>query len=167
VSAAEPAEDDTAAVVHRLLVGEAATVATAESLTGGLLGAALTCVPGASTSYRGGVVAYATELKTTLLGVDPEVLAARGAVDPGVAAAMAGGARTRCAATYGVATTGVAGPDPQDGKPVGLVYVAVSGPRGVEVVEQRLAGDRAAIRGEAVRAALRLLRKTLEGRDGR
>lgn len=158
--------DDDAATVHRLLAGRAATVATAESLTGGLLGAALTSTPGASTTYRGGVIAYATDLKTELVEVSDEVLARAGAVDPGVAAAMAQGVRRTCHATYGVATTGVAGPDPQDGHPVGLVFVAVAGPAASEVVEARFVGNRGEIRAQAVGAALRLLRSTLEGVAG-
>src|SRR4051812_47619675 len=88
------------------------TIAVAESLTGGLLCAALVDVVGASRSLRGGVVAYATELKGALLGVDDAVLAARGAVDPEVARQMAAGVRVRLGADVGLATTGVAGPDP-------------------------------------------------------
>lgn len=119
-----------AEVVHALSRA-GATVATAESLTGGLLGAALTSVPGASAVYRGGVVAYATDLKHRLLGVDAGLLAERGAVDPVVAEAMARGAQTRLGADYGLATTGVAGPDPQDGHRVGTVWLGVAGAGGV------------------------------------
>ena len=104
------------------------TVATAESLTGGLLAACLTEVPGSSAVVRGGLVVYATDLKSTLAGVDPQLLAERGPVDPDVAAALAAGARARCGADIGVGLTGVAGPDPQDGVPVGTWYVAISGP---------------------------------------
>ena len=86
------------------------TVAVAESLTGGLVAVALTDIPGASASFRGGVVTYATELKAALLGVDPVMLARHGAVYAPVAAAMAAGVRERLGATFGVATTGVAGP---------------------------------------------------------
>ncbi len=86
------------------------TIAVAESLTGGLVAAALTDISGASASFRGGVVTYATELKAALLGVDPDMLARHGAVYAPVAAAMAAGVRERLGATYGVATTGVAGP---------------------------------------------------------
>ena len=95
------------------------TVATAESLTGGLVAAALTDVPGASSAFRGGVVAYATELKAEALGVDVALLKAHGPVYAPVAAAMAEGVRERLQATIGVATTGVAGPDPQNGYPAG------------------------------------------------
>lgn len=160
--------DADAVVVHRLLNAGGATVATAESLTGGLLGAALTAVPGASATYRGGVVAYSTDLKADLLGVPGDLLDALGPVAPDVATAMADGVRRRCRATYGVATTGVAGPDPQDGKPVGLVYVAVAGPTGVEAVrvDAGQTGTRADIRARAVDAALTLLRATLESAQG-
>jgi len=119
-----PTIEQTAAQVVRLLTQQGRTVAVAESLTGGLLVAALVGVPGASKVLRGGVVAYMTDLKSSLLGVDPDLLARVGAVDPDVALAMARGVAERLGADYGVATTGVAGPDPQDGQPVGRVYVA-------------------------------------------
>ena len=112
---AGPAARNLAAEVLRLLRAANWTVATAESLTGGLVAAALTDIPGASQAFRGGVVSYATDLKARLLGVDPAMLAAHGAVYAPVAAAMAAGVRDRLGATVGVATTGVAGPDPQDG----------------------------------------------------
>jgi len=104
------------------------TVAVAESLTGGLICAALVEVPGASAAVRGGVVAYATELKHRLLDVDAGLLARNGPVDPDVAAQMALGVRERLGADWGVASTGVAGPDPQDGVAPGRVYLAVAGP---------------------------------------
>jgi nicotinamide-nucleotide amidase len=132
------------------------TVAVAESLTGGLVCAALVGVPGASASLRGGVVAYATDLKDTLLGVDGPLLAARGAVDPDVARQMAGGVRDRLGADLGLATTGVAGPDPQDGHAPGTVHVAVAAPAGVTVRSLHLAGDRSAVRHGAVDAVLQL-----------
>jgi nicotinamide-nucleotide amidase len=113
-------------VVHGLLAGRGATVAVAESLTGGLLGAELTAMPGSSATFAGGVIAYATPLKHSLLGVPDDLLAAHGAVHPEVAAAMARGVRERLGATYGLAVTGVAGPEPQDGHPVGTVHVAVA-----------------------------------------
>lgn len=146
------------AELHARLRELGATVAVAESLTGGLLTAALTDTPGASLTVRGGVVVYATDLKARLAGVDPELLADRGAVDPDVALALARGARERLAATYGVGVTGVAGPDPQDGKPVGTAFVAVAGPAGDTVRELHLSGDRAAIRAAAVDASVWLLR---------
>ncbi|HSI93524.1 MAG TPA: CinA family protein [Jiangellaceae bacterium] len=135
-----------------------ATVGAAESLTGGLVTAELTAVPGASAVVRGGVVVYATDLKTTLGGVPAEVLDQDGPVAASTAAALAAGARDRCHATYGVATTGVAGPDPQDGHPPGTLHVAVAGPEGTRVASVTgLRGDRAAVRQQAVRHALDLL----------
>ncbi|MET0789372.1 MAG: CinA family protein [Cellulomonas sp.] len=132
------------------------TLAVAESLTGGLVCSTLVDVPGASSVLRGAVVAYATELKATLLGVDRALLAARGAVDPDVARAMAHAVRERLGADVGLATTGVAGPDPQDGHPPGTVHVAVSTPDGTEVRSLRLAGDRVAVRALTVDAVLAL-----------
>ncbi len=137
-------------------------MATAESLTGGLIAAALTEVPGSSAVFRGGIVAYATELKAVLLGVPRAVLDADGPVAPEVAAAMAEGARARLGATFGVATTGVAGPGPADGKPAGTVYIAVSVGHNTDIqdtVVRRLSliGSREAIRAGTVREALALL----------
>lgn len=106
------------------------TLAVAESLTGGLLAATLVDVPGASDVFRGGLIVYATDLKATLAGVDPALLAARGPVDPDVAVALAEGARQRCGAQWGIATTGVAGPAAQDGAPVGTVFLGLAGPHG-------------------------------------
>lgn len=150
--------------IHVRLDERKATVAAAESLTGGLLGAALTATPGASRTFRGGVVAYATDLKAGLLGVPAPLLDAEGPVSAQVAAAMAGGARDRLEATYGVALTGVAGPDPQNGVAPGTVFVAVAGPDDGRVRELRADGDRDAVRTAAVRAALELLRDVLAGR---
>jgi nicotinamide-nucleotide amidase len=137
------------------------TMATAESLTGGLVAATVVDVPGSSAVLRGGLVVYATELKHSLAGVDADLLAAEGPVSPAVAVSLARGARLRCGADWGVATTGVAGPDPQDGKPVGTVFVAVSGPTAEEVRELHLAGDRPTIRAATVKAALDLLASVL------
>jgi nicotinamide-nucleotide amidase len=148
----------TAAEVLRLLAERGGTLAVAESLTGGLLAAELTGVAGASRSFRGSVTAYATPLKQQLLGVDAELLAARGAVDAQVALEMAEGVRRRLGADWGAATTGVAGPDPQDGQPVGTVFVAVAGPDGdAEAAALRFTGDRSAIRRASVAAVLDLL----------
>jgi nicotinamide-nucleotide amidase len=109
------------------------TVAVAESLTGGLVLAALTDAPGVSEVLRGGVVAYATETKAEELGVDRQLLATRSPIDPEVALQMARGVRKRWSADVGLATTGVAGPDPQDGHPVGEVYIAVADAKGDQV----------------------------------
>lgn len=134
------------------------TVATAESLTGGLLCGALTDVPGASAVVRGAVVAYASDVKASVLGVGADVLARPGgAVQEEVARQMAAGVCGALASTVGIATTGVAGPDPQDGQPVGTVFVAVA-VRGA-VVARRLSlhGSRREIRDAAVAGALALL----------
>jgi nicotinamide-nucleotide amidase len=162
-------EHEIAAEIVGLLAARGQTAAVAESLTGGLLAAALTAVPGASACFRGGVIAYATDLKATMLGVSPDLLAQHGAVHPDVAAAMAAGVCRRMAATIGAATTGVAGPDPSDGQPVGTVYIAVStgpetagstGPEaagGTVVRSLALRGSRDEIRRETVAQCLRLL----------
>jgi nicotinamide-nucleotide amidase len=138
------------------------TVAVAESLTGGLVAAAFTDVPGASLVLRGGVVSYATDVKAQVLGVDEALLARAGSVDAEVAEQMASGARSLMGATYGLSTTGVAGPDPVDRKPVGLVYVAVVGPAASRVRALDLAGGRSAIRAQSVQAVLELLAEELD-----
>jgi len=135
------------------------TVATAESLTGGLLVAALVSVPGASAHVRGGVVAYATDVKQSILGVEAALLQARGAVDPDVARQMADGVRLALAdagapVDVGISTTGIAGPDSPDGQPVGTVHIGVATPEGTEVTSLRLTGTREQIRAETVRRAL-------------
>ncbi|MCZ0986566.1 CinA family protein [Streptomyces diastatochromogenes] len=157
--------------VVRLLTVRGESLAVAESLTGGLVAAEITAVPGASKVFRGSVTAYATELKHELLAVDATLLAAQGAVDPQVAAQMAAGVRKALGADWGIATTGVAGPEPQDGRPVGTVFVAVDGPLtsssgsagGGKVAALRLNGDRAEIRMESVRSVLALLLRELAG----
>ncbi|MEW2318787.1 CinA family protein [Streptomyces bauhiniae] len=161
----------TATELVRLLKVNGETLAVAESLTGGLVAAEITSVPGASQVFRGSVTAYATELKHRLLGVDAALLERSGAVDPQVAAQMAAGVREALGADWGIATTGVAGPDPQDGQPVGTVYVAVDGPlregsasaSGGKVEALRLNGGRAEIRMESVRSVLALLLAELAG----
>lgn len=145
---------DAASAVLRELGRRGWTMAVAESLTGGLVVAALVDVPGASASVRGGVVAYATAVKRDVLGVDAELLATAGAVDVRVAEQMADGVRRMLGADVGVATTGVAGPEPQDGKPVGTVCIAVVTPEGTATREDVIPGDRARIRGATVDRAL-------------
>jgi nicotinamide-nucleotide amidase len=140
-----------------LLTRTGATVAAAESLTGGLVAAALTDVPGASNAFRGGVIAYATELKAQVLGVDVTMLKKHGPVYAPVASAMAEGVRQRLGATIGVATTGVAGPGPQDGHPAGTVHVAVSLAGDTVVRTMALAGDRDEVRRLTVERVLGLL----------
>lgn len=132
------------------------TVGVAESLTGGLVVAELVAVPGASAMVRGGVVAYATDLKQTLLGVDASLLAAEGPVHPEVATQMAAGVRVATGADVGLATTGAAGPDPQGGRAVGTVFVAVVTPDGAHVTQLALQGSRSEIRAASVRAVLDL-----------
>jgi nicotinamide-nucleotide amidase len=143
------------------------SVAVAESLTGGLLTAKLIDPPGASAVVWGGVVAYNTELKHTLLGVDSSVLAVHGAVHPDVAARMAVGVREHCRvggrpADIGIATTGAAGPDPQDGQPAGTVFVGISTPAGTRVTALALSGDRSEIRNTTVYESLLLLKNAVD-----
>ncbi|MFB9908231.1 CinA family protein [Allokutzneria oryzae] len=138
------------------------TVATAESLTAGLVCVALTDVPGSSAVVRGGLIVYATELKATLAGVDAALLAEHGAVHPEVAAQLAVGARDRCGATWGLGLTGVAGPDPQDGVAPGTVHIAIAGPgREPRVLTLRCEGDRHAVRAASRDAALAMLASEL------
>jgi len=148
---------DLAARVHSALLARGETVAAAESLTAGLFCATLATVPGASATLRGGVVVYATELKTALAGVPADLLAAHGPVSRETAAALADGVRGRCGASWGIGLTGVAGPDPVDGHGPGRVYLGVSGPEGTDVVQLDLPGDRAAVRTAAVAAAMEQL----------
>ena len=154
---AGPAARELAAEVIRRLAEADQTLATAESLTGGLVAAALTDVPGSSSAFRGGVVAYATEFKSRLLGVDAAMLRRHGPVYAPVAAAMAEGVRKRLQATIGVATTGVAGPDPQNGYPPGTVHIAVSLADDTVVRTIALAGNRDEIRRLTVERVLGLL----------
>lgn len=145
-----------AAELVALLRASGTTAACAESLTGGALTAALVEIPGASAVLRGGIVAYATELKHDLLGVDAVLLGEFGPIHGDVAAAMAMGVREKCGADLGMATTGVAGPDGQDGHPPGEVFIAVAHGVGVEIRGLSLTGDRAAIRAATVVATLEL-----------
>jgi len=143
------------------LTASGQTVAVAESLTGGLVAAAFTDIAGASSVVRGGVVAYATDVKARVLGVDEMLLARAGSVDAEVAEQMASGVRSLMGATYGLSTTGVAGPDPVGDKRVGTVYVAVVGPRASRVKALELFGERAGIRAQSVLAVLALLAEEL------
>ncbi|GAA2072418.1 CinA family protein [Microbacterium hatanonis] len=136
------------------------SIAVAESLTGGLVVSSLVGVPGASRVLRGGIVAYDSAIKQSLLGVDPTLLDAHGAVHPRVARQMAKGVRTALTvdgrpADVGIATTGIAGPDSPDGQPVGTVHIAISTPLGTRVDSLALTGDREAIRQESARIAVR------------
>lgn len=148
--------------VVALLVATGQTLATAESLTGGLIGATITAVPGASKAYLGGLITYATELKAGLAGVAADVLAQFGPVSPQTAEAMAAGVRQVTAADWAIAVTGVAGPDPQDGHQPGEVWLGLAGPGGVRSVSRMdLAGSRDQIRSATVSAALAELFKVL------
>ena len=157
-----PASEPLAELIVTLLTERRQTVAVAESLTGGLLAASLVEVPGASVVFRGGIVAYATDLKSALLDVPAALLERYGAVHPDVAGAMAEGVRRRLDATFGVATTGVAGPDPADGQPVGTVHIAASGQLSAVRRTLCLAGGRRSIRDQTVLQSLLLLRSMLE-----
>lgn len=150
-------ERDTVVAVHAALRGVNATLATAESLTGGGLAALITSVSGASSVYLGGVISYATEVKVEVLGVSREIVAGPGVVSSECAEAMARGVRRLTAATYALSTTGVAGPQRQEGKPAGTVYVGLAGPRGLTSVALALDGDRPQICEATRSAALGLL----------
>ena len=165
----DPAEVDAAPLIA-LLRDRGQTVATAESLTAGLVTAVLTTVPGASAVVRGGLVVYATDLKASLAGVDPRLLAEHGAVHPDVARGLAEGARERCGADWGIGLTGVAGPDPQDGVAPGTVHIAVTGPQhsGNSAIGRTLhvSGGREAVRQASVHAAIMLLSSVITGPTG-
>lgn len=148
--------------LHATLRAAGSTVATAESLTGGRLAAALTETPGASETYVGGVVTYATELKASLLGVDERLIDEHGVVSAECARAMAAGVRALTGATYGVATTGVAGPGEQEGKPAGTVFVGLAGPGLLEAVALELTGKRQQVQDRSVREALEALEGVLQ-----
>ena len=149
----------TAASVVAALIERGLTIAVAESLTGGKLVATLIDVPGASKTVLGGVVAYSTAIKASVLGVDAALLAERGAVDPEVARQLASGARLTLAvdgrpADIGIATTGVAGPDPQDGNPVGTVFIGLATAESVSSIALQLSGTREGIRNAVVSESL-------------
>jgi nicotinamide-nucleotide amidase len=155
--------DPDAAQALQLLRAAGATLATVESLTGGRLAAVVTAVPGASAAYLGGFVTYATALKETLVGVPHDLVEQYGVVSAECARAMATGCRNATGATYALATTGVAGPDSQEHKPVGTVFVGIAGPEGVSAVTMELVGDRHQIQDRACREALSALCGILRG----
>ncbi|UXA10264.1 CinA family protein [Mycobacterium sp. SMC-8] len=154
-------DDDARALVADLTV-RGQTVATAELLTAGLLAATLGGVPGASAVLRGGLITYTVDTKAGLAGVAPELLADVGPVAAPTARALAVGAMQRCGATWGVGLTGVAGPEPHAGHPVGTVFLGLAGPLDTDVVPLQLTGGRWDIRMAAVRAAVRHLRRLVE-----
>lgn len=150
----------------RQLAQHGLTLAVAESLTGGLLAARLTEVPGASAVFRGGIVSYATDLKHELLSVDDSLLENKGAVDAEVAQQMAAGVAAKLTADIGLSTTGVAGPDMQDGVPVGTVFIALATSRKAIVEEHHFEGTRNEIRALAVQAAVALLSREIDEISG-
>ena len=152
-------------LVH--LEGRHESLAVAESCTGGLLGATVTQVPGASEVFLGGVISYSNAVKEAMVGVPGELLERHGAVSEQVARAMAAGVRDRMGATWGVGITGIAGPSGgTEDKPVGLVYWAAAGPEVVAVEHEVFAGDRSTVRLRSVHSALDLLRR-LVAEEGR
>ena len=139
-----------------------ATLAVAESCTGGMVAQRITSVPGASRSFLGGVVVYSDQLKTALAGVSAELIAQHGAVSAEVAKALAHGIRLRTGATIGLGVTGIAGPTgATESKPVGLVHIAVSDAQGTDAMERTFRGDRQRIREWASQQALDLVRRRL------
>ena len=141
------------ATLHAELLRRGLTLATAESLTGGALGDLVSASPGASETYLGGVVSYATSVKVRVLGVRQETVDESGVVSAACAREMATGVRELVGADWSVSTTGVAGPTEQEGKPVGTVFVGVAGPDGAVAHELHLEGNRAEIREQACTAA--------------
>ena len=155
---AEPELRPLAGRLQEICLGAGLTVATAESCTGGRVADALTDVAGSSGYVRGGVVAYADAVKEELLGVPAIVIEQHGAVSAQAARAMAAGARARLRVDLAVAVTGIAGPSgATPGKPVGLTYVAVADPAGIEIRRFAWSGDREANKAASARAALELL----------
>jgi len=139
-----------------------ATLAVAESCTGGMIAARITSVPGSSRSFLGGAIVYADTLKSAFAGVSPELIKDKGAVSAEVAEALANGIRLRTGATLGLGITGIAGPTgATDSKPVGLVYIALADPTRTEVMDRNFRGDRQRVREWATQQALDLIRRRL------
>jgi len=153
-------ESPAEALVHALR-DASASVATAESLTGGRLAARLTDVPGSSAVYAGGVVSYQTHIKVEVLGVPHDLVDQHGVVSAECARAMADGARHLLGTAYALSTTGVAGPDRQEGKAVGTVFVGLAGPDGTQALALDLSGDRSQIQDATVDAAVAALAAAL------
>jgi len=158
-------EDDLAAIVLERVRGAGLRLGTAESCTGGLVGARLTAIPGSSDVFMGGVICYSNELKTSLLGVDPGLIAADGAVSESVACAMALGAIRALGVDLAVSVTGIAGPGGgSEAKPVGTVWLAVADGEAVEARRIQIPGDRHNVRVRAAQGALALLDRRLRDR---
>jgi nicotinamide-nucleotide amidase len=155
-----------AATVLELMVSRGATLATAESLTGGRLASRVTTIAGASRVYLGGVVSYASAVKQDLLDVPDAVVARHGVVSAECARAMAQGVRALLGADWAISTTGVAGPEEQEGKPPGTVFVGVAGPAGVSSLALELAGDRTEVQERTCDEAIGALGGILRGEEG-
>lgn len=160
-----PATDQmsVASTLQAELLRRSLMLATAESLTGGRLGDVLSAAPGASDTYLGGVISYATDVKQKVLGVSEETVEKHGVVSAECAEEMATGVRDLTGADLAVSTTGVAGPTTQEDKPVGLVFIGVAGPQGVRSERFEFDGDRAEIREKVVKAAIDLVLATVTG----
>ena len=152
-----------ASALQAELLRRSAMLATAESLTGGRLGDVLSAAPGASDTYLGGVISYATEVKQTVLRVSAETVEKHGVVSAECAEEMATGVRELTGADFAVSTTGVAGPTTQEGKPIGLAFIGVAGPDGVRSERFEFDGDRAEIREQVVKAAIDQVLETVKG----
>jgi len=155
------------ATLHAELLSRGLTLATAESLTGGTLADLVSASPGASETYLGGVVSYATEVKVRVLGVRESTVERHGVVSRECAREMAQGVRRLLEADWGVSTTGVAGPTTQEDKPVGTVFLAVAGPEGTTCHERHFDGERAEIRDQASVAAAELVLQQVLGEEAR
>lgn len=147
----------TAQAIIRGLQAQGLTVATCESLTGGMICAALVDVPGASRVVRGGLITYQTDTKSLLAGVDAGLIEAHGVVSAEVARAMAAGARDALHADIAVSATGMASPGEIGDPPAGTVFVGLASAAGVQAVELHLTGDRQAVRQQTVDAAIKLI----------
>jgi len=168
LTGADVRDADRVLKIFETLSQQGRTLAVAESCTGGGLGAALTAIPGASTVFVGGVVAYANSVKAGLLGVSVSVLETRGAVSSETAAAMATGVKKLLGADWGVAITGIAGPGGGDpDRPVGTVWIGASGPEpgSTRCARHLFTGDRESVRSSSVRAALELLSRMIGEAD--
>lgn len=148
------------------LIDAGSTVATAESITGGRLAARLTDGAGASSAFLGAVVSYATEVKVSVLGVPQAVVDDHGVISAECARSMAEAVRTMLGTTYGVSTTGVAGPDTQEDQPVGTVFIGVAGPQRTAVRQLALDGDRMEIQNQTVAEAMSALTAMVDADEG-
>lgn len=156
-------EQQAAQQVLLLLQQKSQLLATAESCTGGLVGASLTAIPGCSASYRGGFIAYHDDVKHSLLGISQNVLQSEGAVSEAVARLMAESCRTRLQCDWGISTTGYAGPEGGDSEnPVGTVWMAIAGPQGTQALKKIFCGTRNQIQEQAVLFLMNSLHKSIE-----